>query len=94
MSGTNYVTAETYEKMKAELQQLKTVDRPAASHAIAEAREKGDLKENAEYDAAKDAQGLHELKISKLEEIISIARFLGVPVIEPPGKASNNKSKG
>ncbi len=70
------MTAETYEKMKAELQQLKTVDRPAASHAIAEAREKGDLKENAEYDAAKEAQGLLEAKIKSLEGVIANARIL------------------
>ena len=57
MAGTNYVTQETFEKMQAELQHLKAVERPAASKAIAEAREKGDLKENAEYDAAKEAQG-------------------------------------
>jgi len=58
--STMYVTKETLEQMKVELQQLKGVERPAASRAIAEAREKGDLKENAEYDAAKDAQGLLE----------------------------------
>jgi transcription elongation factor GreA len=60
MSATNYVTQETFERMQAELHILKSVDRPAASAAIAEAREKGDLKENAEYDAAKEAQGLLE----------------------------------
>lgn len=76
MSGTNYVTAETFTKMKAELQHLKTVERPAASHAIAEAREKGDLKENAEYDAAKEAQGILEAKIKHLEGLIANARIL------------------
>ncbi len=60
MNATNYVSQETFEKMQAELHTLKSVDRPAASAAIAEAREKGDLKENAEYDAAKEAQGLLE----------------------------------
>jgi transcription elongation factor GreA len=58
MSEILYVSRETLELMKAELQHLKSVDRPAASRAIAEAREKGDLKENAEYDAAKEAQGI------------------------------------
>lgn len=76
MSGTNYVTKETFEKMKEELQTLKSVDRPAASRAIAEAREKGDLKENAEYDAAKEAQGLLEAKIKYLEGVIATARIL------------------
>ena len=76
MSGTNYVTKETFEKMREELQQLKTVERPAASRAIAEAREKGDLRENAEYDAAKEAQGLLEAKIKQLEGIIATARIV------------------
>src|SRR5271170_5573047 len=67
MSGTTYLTKEAYERLKAELQKLKTVDRPAASRAIAEAREKGDLRENAEYDAAKESQGLLEAKIQKFE---------------------------
>ena len=67
MSGITYLTKEAYEKLKAELQKLKTVDRPAASRAIAEAREKGDLRENAEYDAAKDSQGFLEAKIQKFE---------------------------
>ncbi len=73
---TNYVTKETFEKMKVELQHMKGVERPAASHAIAEAREKGDLKENAEYDAAKEAQGILEAKIKHLEGIIANARIL------------------
>jgi transcription elongation factor GreA len=79
MSGTNYVTKDTFEKMKEELQQLKGVERPAASKAIAEAREKGDLKENAEYDAAKEAQGLLEAKIKQLEGVIATARILDSP---------------
>ena len=66
MNATNYVTAETFERLKDELQHMKGVDRPAASSAIAEAREKGDLKENAEYDAAKEAQGMLEAKIKHL----------------------------
>ena len=76
MNATNYVTEETFERLKVELQHLKGVDRPAASHAIAEAREKGDLKENAEYDAAKEAQGMLEAKIKYLEGIIATARIL------------------
>jgi transcription elongation factor GreA len=73
---TNYVTQDTFEKMQEELHQLKAVDRPAASKAIAEAREKGDLKENAEYDAAKEAQGMLEAKIKYLEGVIATARIL------------------
>lgn len=76
MSGTNYVTKETLEAMKAELQHMKGVERPAASRAIAEAREKGDLRENAEYDAAKEAQGHLEAKIAALEGQIATARII------------------
>lgn len=76
MSGTNYVTKDTFEKMKEELQHMKGIERPAASKAIAEAREKGDLKENAEYDAAKEAQGMLEAKIKQLEGVIATARIL------------------
>ncbi len=76
MSETNYVKKDTFEKMKKELYLLKSVERPAASAAIAEAREKGDLKENAEYDAAKEAQGMLEAKIKYLEGVIATARIL------------------
>lgn len=76
MNNIQYVTKETLEQIKAELQRMKTVDRPAASRAIAEAREKGDLKENAEYDAAKEAQGLLEAKIAALEGSLSNVRVL------------------
>lgn len=76
MSGIQYVTKETLEQMKVELQRMKAVDRPAASRAIAEAREKGDLKENAEYDAAKESQGLLEAKITLLETQLANARVL------------------
>ena len=72
----NYVTRETLEKMKEELQHMKTVERPAASHAIAEAREKGDLKENAEYDAAKEHQGILEAKIKSFEGMLAITRIV------------------
>ena len=74
--STMYVTKETFDKMREELQKMKSVDRPAASRAIAEAREKGDLKENAEYDAAKEAQGLLEARISKLEIDLSNSRII------------------
>ena len=67
MSGITYLTKEALEKLRSELQRMKSIDRPAASRAIAEAREKGDLKENAEYDAAKEAQGHLEAKIQRLE---------------------------
>ncbi len=76
MSTLQYVTKETLEQMKADLQRMKTVDRPAASKAIAEAREKGDLKENAEYDAAKEAQGLLEAKIAAMEGSMANVRVL------------------
>src|SRR5215217_1913563 len=76
MSSIQYVTKETLEQMKTELQQMKGVERPAASRAIAEAREKGDLKENAEYDAAKEAQGLLEAKIAQLDGLVAQARII------------------
>jgi len=76
MSQVNYVTKDTFDQMQAELQHMKGVDRPAASRAIAEAREKGDLKENAEYDAAKEAQGMLEAKIKQLETVIATARIV------------------
>lgn len=76
MSNVSYYTAEGLKKLKEELDHLRDVERPKASEAIAEARDKGDLSENAEYDAAKEAQGLLELKIAKLEEIFSNARLI------------------
>lgn len=76
MSGFTYFTKDALEQLKAELQRMKAVERPAASKAIAEAREKGDLRENAEYDAAKEAQGLLEAKISKLEGDLVNARII------------------
>jgi transcription elongation factor GreA len=76
MSSFQYVTKETLENLRNELQKMKGVDRPAASRAIAEAREKGDLKENAEYDAAKEAQGLLEAKIASLEGALATIRVL------------------
>ncbi len=76
MSTIQYVTKETLEQMKAELQRMRAVDRPAASRAIAEAREKGDLKENAEYDAAKEAQVILEARIAALEGAMANVRVL------------------
>jgi len=76
MSKVSYYTEEGLKKLKEELNQLRDVERPKASQAIAEARDKGDLSENAEYDAAKEAQGLLEMKIAKLEETVSNARLI------------------
>ena len=76
MSHLSYFTAEGLKKLKDELHHLKVHDRNYISKQIAEARDKGDLSENAEYDAAKEAQGLLELKISKMEEILSNARLI------------------
>ncbi|MBS1760210.1 MAG: transcription elongation factor GreA [Bacteroidetes bacterium] len=76
MADIQYVTKETLEQMKATLQHMKAVERPAASRAIAEAREKGDLKENAEYDAAKEAQGLLEAKIASFEGAFANMRVI------------------
>ena len=72
----NYLSKEGYEKLVAELDELKTTERHKVAAAIAEAREKGDLSENAEYDAAKDAQGLLELKINEMETVLANARIL------------------
>ena len=76
MAEIQYVTIDTLEQMRAELQRMRGVDRPAASKAIAEAREKGDLKENAEYDAAKEAQGLLEAKIAAMEGALANVRVI------------------
>ena len=76
MSKVSYYTKEGLQKLRDELNQLKDVERPKASAAIAEARDKGDLSENAEYDAAKEAQGLLEMKISKMEEVLANARVI------------------
>ncbi len=76
MAEVAYYTKEGLEKLKEELQFLKTEGRASIAKAIAEARDKGDLSENAEYDAAKEAQGLHEAKISKLGEVLASARLL------------------
>ena len=76
MSDVSYYTKEGLKKLKDELNHLKDVERPKASNAIGEARDKGDLSENAEYDAAKEAQGMLEMKISKLEATLSNARLI------------------
>ncbi|MGB5553988.1 MAG: transcription elongation factor GreA [Flavobacteriaceae bacterium] len=76
MSNVSYYTVEGLKKLKDELNQLRDIERPKASQAIADARDKGDLSENAEYDAAKEAQGLLELKIAKMEEILANARLI------------------
>lgn len=76
MSKVTYLTKEGLQKLREELEHLKTVERPAISRMIAEARDKGDLSENAEYDAAKEAQGMLELRISKLEDLIANARII------------------
>jgi len=76
MSKVSYYTAEGLKKLKDELNHLKDVERPKASNAIAEARDKGDLSENAEYDAAKEAQGMLEMRISQLEETVANARII------------------
>jgi len=76
MSNVSYYTEEGLQKLREELNHLRDIERPKASQAIAEARDKGDLSENAEYDAAKEAQGLLEMKISKLEELLANARLI------------------
>jgi transcription elongation factor GreA len=76
MTQINYYTAEGLQKLKDELNHLRTVERPSISEQIGEARDKGDLSENAEYDAAKEAQGILEMKISKMEAIVANARLI------------------
>ncbi|NGX82760.1 transcription elongation factor GreA [Aequorivita sp. KMM 9714] len=76
MSKVSYYTAEGLKKLRDEIDHLRDVERPKASNAIAEARDKGDLSENAEYDAAKEAQAMLEMKISKLEAVLANARLI------------------
>lgn len=76
MAKLSYVTEEGLKKLQEELKQLETVERPKISKQIAEARDKGDLSENAEYDAAKDAQGMLEMRIQKLKDTIANSRIL------------------
>lgn len=82
MAEINYVTKETLDQMRDELTQLKTSGRAEIAKAIAEAREKGDLKENAEYDAAKEAQGHHEAKIAQLEAAVINSRVIDIKDID------------
>ena len=76
MSKVSYYTEEGLKKLRSELNHLKDIERPKASQAIAEARDKGDLSENAEYDAAKEAQGMLEMHIAKMENVLSNARII------------------
>ncbi len=76
MANYNYLTKDGYNKLKSDLEELKTTERQKVARAIAEAREKGDLSENAEYDAAKEAQGLLELKINEMEKVLANARVI------------------
>lgn len=82
MNHINYVTRDTFDQMQVELKHMKSVLRPAASKAIGEAREKGDLRENAEYDAAKEAQGMLEAKIKQLESVIATAKIVDENTID------------
>ena len=82
MADVIYVTGDGLQKLKDELDQLRNIERPSISRQIAEARDKGDLSENAEYDAAKEEQGLFELKIAKLEDILSRARSIDTSQFE------------
>lgn len=93
MSKIHYLTAEGLEKIKAELAHLTSVERPAISKAIAEARDKGDLSENAEYDAAREAQGLLELKISQLQDLVANARVIDESKINTDHVQMLNKVK-
>ena len=82
MSQITYYTEEGLARLKKELHEMKTIERPSISNQIGEARDKGDLSENAEYDAAKEAQGLLEMKISKLETVLSNARVIDESMID------------
>ncbi len=93
MARVSYVTEEGLLKMKKELEQLINVERPAISRQIAEARDKGDLSENAEYDAAKDAQGMLEARIHKLEETIRNSRILDESKVDTSSVQILNKVK-
>jgi transcription elongation factor GreA len=93
MSEVIYVTVEGLQKLKEELDQLRNVERPSISRQIADARDKGDLSENAEYAAAKAAQGMLELRISKLEEIVARSRILDESKIETSSVRLLNRVK-
>jgi transcription elongation factor GreA len=93
MSKVTYLTKEGLKKLQKELEQLRTVERPAISQMIAEARDKGDLSENAEYDAAKEAQGMLEMRIAKLEDAIAQARVIDESKIDTDKVQILNKIK-
>ena len=93
MNKISYITEEGLKKLKAELEHLTSIERPAISKQIAEARDKGDLSENAEYSAAKDAQGLLEIKIAKLSNVISISRIIDESLIDDSSVQILNKVK-
>ena len=93
MSGISYLTEEGLKKLKDELDRMVNIERPNISKQIAEARDKGDLSENAEYDAAKEAQGLLEMKISKLQETIRNARIIDPSQINTNAVQILNKVK-
>lgn len=93
MSKVIYLTEEGLMKLRAEVEHLKSVERPAISRMIAEARDKGDLSENAEYDAAKEAQGMLELRISKLEDTIANSRIIDESKIDTDKVQILNKVK-
>lgn len=82
MSNISYLTPEGYDKLRADLEEMKTTGRAEVARAIAEAREKGDLSENAEYDAAKDAQGILEMRINDLEKTLATARVLDASTLD------------
>lgn len=93
MAQASYITEEGMANLKKDLEQLTTVERPAISQQIAEARDKGDLSENAEYDAAKEAQGLLEMRIAKLEDIVANARIIDESKIDTSQVQILNKVK-
>jgi transcription elongation factor GreA len=93
MSEVIYVTIEGLQKLKEELDQLRNVERPSISRQIADARDKGDLSENAEYAAAKEAQGMLELRISKLEDIVARSRILDESKIDTSSVRLLNRVK-
>ena len=93
MSNVSYLTAEGMKKLKEELYQLESIERPSISAQIAEARDKGDLSENAEYDAAKEAQGLLEMKISKIKGVLANSRIIDESKIDTSRVQLLNKVK-
>ena len=93
MASINYVTEEGLHKLRTELDHMKNVERPAISRQIGEARDKGDLSENAEYDAAKDAQGILEMKIAKLEALLANSRIIDESKIDTSSVQMLNKVK-